>query len=562
MNWGLVGRPQAQVQLSEIMFDADGSDAHDEFVEIVNTSTLPVDLTGWQLSDGSGSDNLIAVDAETVLQPDQFGIILDGSYFENSDTYEEMIPAASLILTIDNAAFGSGGFSNSNPETISLINAAGEVVSQYTYSLGNESGFSDEKIDLSGPNSPDNWQDSRVKLGTPGGPNSVSPVQFDLSISPTNIKFFPETPRQGELITISATVKNSGLSAVQAFQIVFFEDFDGDSLAETGEELAPGIEFNENLAPGDSAEFNLDLRFDPGKHLIMVNILFGRDENFANNSAARQLLLAFPQRTLVINEIMYSPLSEQPEWIELLNLSSYDIDLRMWSISDADSTRKAGINEPRILSPGEYFVLAEDSAFVNMFNPPPGSFAVLKDFPPLNNDFDRVVLYDLTGLGIDHVDYRSDWGGATGVSLEKINPDLTSNDSSNWSSSVAFEGGTPGRENSIFARILPADATLSVTPNPFSPDGDGRDDFTLISYDLPTATAVINVKIYDLHGRLIRFLANNQAAGSRNSIVWNGHDDDGQVARMGIYVVFLQALNAQSGILKTTRQTVVLAGEL
>ena len=44
---------QAQVVLSEIMFDALGSDTHDEFVEIINLSeSVSIDLSGWQISDG------------------------------------------------------------------------------------------------------------------------------------------------------------------------------------------------------------------------------------------------------------------------------------------------------------------------------------------------------------------------------------------------------------------------------------------------------------------------------------------------------------------------------
>lgn len=163
---------------------------------------------------------------------------------------------------------------------------------------------------------------------------------------------------------------------------------------------------------------------------------------------------------------------------------------------------------------------------------------------------------------MDRVDYRSSWGGGNGIALEKINPHFASNDSLNWSSSVVLEGGTPGKRNSIFAESLPPETTLQIAPNPFSPDEDGRDDFAIISYQLPLNTAVVNLKIYDLRGRLIRFLANNQPSGSQSSMVWNGRDDNGQRARMGIYIVFLQALNAQSGQLKTEKETVVLAEKL
>jgi hypothetical protein len=265
---------------------------------------------------------------------------------------------------------------------------------------------------------------------------------------------------------------------------------------------------------------------------------------------------------VVINEIMYSPLSNQAEWVEIVNLSSETVNLQGWGLSDSDTASKSAIEDKPALPPNGYFVWAQNASLLDIFDLPNEFFAVLKNWPTLNNDFDSVVLYDLTGAPIDRVDYRQSWGGGSGISLEKINPHFASNDSLNWSSSVVVEGGTPGKRNSIFAESLPTETTLQIAPNPFSPDEDGRDDFAVINYALPLNTAVVNVKIYDLRGRLIRFLANNQPTGSQSNIVWDGRDDNGQKARLGIYIVFLQALNAQAGQLKAEKETVVLAGKL
>ncbi|MFQ5675803.1 MAG: hypothetical protein ACE5G1_07910, partial [bacterium] len=244
------------------------------------------------------------------------------------------------------------------------------------------------------------------------------------------------------------------------------------------------------------------------------------------------------------------------------SLSDVAIDLSQWAFSDSDTSRKSLFNANSLLPPHGFFVVSEDSSILARFNLPRQSFSILKSFPSLNNDFDSVVLYDLAGTVIDRVDYRSDWGGDLGVSLEKINPGLASSDKTNWSSSVAPAGGTPGETNSIFTQTLPSAADIKIEPNPFSPNNDGIDDFTIVRYELPLTTATINVKIFDLRGRLIRFLANNRAPGATGSIVWDGNDDYGQRARMGIYIVFLQAINAGAGVLKTEKKTVVLAGSL
>ncbi|TDI93507.1 MAG: hypothetical protein E2O77_02760 [Caldithrix sp.] len=555
---------QAQVVLSEIMFDALGSDTHDEFVEIINLSeSVSIDLSGWQISDGEGTDSIVEFNEGVIIQPGQFGLILDLSYFDNSDTYDALIPEESLVMTIDNTTFGNRGFSNSTAETVSLINSDGEIVSQYTYVLGNDQGFSDEKIDLEGLNSPDNWADTKSSFGTPGAPNSVSLLNFDLAVLPDDINFFPEPVQAGQTLIITSTVRNVGKNSVDQFKLIFFEDFNGNLLADSGEELAPAFEFSATLLPMDSTSFSLQSsNVSPGEHLIFAKIKFESDQDTTNNIASEQFFVGFPARTAVINEIMYSPLSNQPEWIEILNLSFWPINLSKWSVSDSDTGKRVKFGSHSNLAPNGFFVLAEDSSILDFFNPPFGSVSVSRKLPSFNNDFDSVVLYDPSDVIMDRVDYNKDWGGDSGISLEKINPVLASNDSTNWSSSVSIPGGTPGERNSIFTQTLPAEAGLSIAPNPFSPDNDGEKDFTIISYEVPITTASVNIKIYDLRGRLVRFLANNQASGSTNSIVWDGHDDTGRLSRIGIYVVFLQALNAEAGLLSTQKKTVVLAANL
>jgi hypothetical protein len=141
------------------------------------------------------------------------------------------------------------------------------------------------------------------------------------------------------------------------------------------------------------------------------------------------------------------------------------------------------------------------------------------------------VIVDPSGLVVDSVSYLPSWHNsnvtdATGRSLEKINPMLDPNVARNWSTCAQRIGGTPGKQNSIFTSTLPAQSKLTITPNPFSPDGDGREDFTLIQYEVPLTVSMMRVRIYDAVGRRIRTLVNNEASGSRGSIVWDGMDDD------------------------------------
>jgi len=122
------GTAAGDVVLSEVMCDPTGPESHDEYVEVVNTSDRErVDLTGWCVGDGDELDLLRDTGAGMVLDPGQRGLILDSSYFGQSATYDSMRTGA-LMLTIDDRAFGRGGWSNSSRESVILCDAQGVTV--------------------------------------------------------------------------------------------------------------------------------------------------------------------------------------------------------------------------------------------------------------------------------------------------------------------------------------------------------------------------------------------------------------------------------------------------
>ena len=219
--------------------------------------------------------------------------------------------------------------------------------------------------------------------------------------------------------------------------------------------------------------------------------------------------------------------------------------------------------------PQQYFVLIADSSALLNYS--------LRDFKNKNiigtsslglvNTGELILLKDVRGNIIDSVFYSGKWNNKNiastkNKSLERINPNLNGNDPLNWSTCVNSEGGTPGYQNSIFAENLNQSASISVNPNPFSPDNDGFEDFTVINYNLSQATAQVRIKIFDNKGRLVRTLLNNQASGSSGSVIFDGLGDDGKALRMGIYIIFLEALNDNSGVVETIKSTVVVARKL
>jgi len=555
----------ANVVLSEIMFDAAGNENYDEFVEVVNLGPWPVDMARWRLSDGIGIDTVVALDEGTLLQVGQFGIILDGGYLENSTYYDSLIPDEALKLTIDNATFGNSGLSNSTAETVSLINPFGTVTSSYTYTLGNESGYSDEKIRLELGDDLSNWQNSIRWNGTPGAPNSVQPDSLDLAL--TVMEFDPSNPQANEQVMLNVKAQNIGIQSVSLVVVYFGIDENHDLI------LDPAERFGE-ITLGTLESLDTTWMAYPMPDLLprLYSVMAWadiQDDNMDNNRIIRQLGVGSQAGSVVINEIFFKPLTGQGEWVELFNPGDGPVNIGGWRFSDshgiADTSLHLVLPETSLwIDPMGFAALAHDSSVLN-FDPPAGTpvFVGGSHFPTLNNTGDSLVLYDLALNPIDSVCYQDDWSSAgNGVSLERVSPSHASNDPLNWADCVDPRHGTPGSENSVVFQPSAGEEILSCQPNPFSPDSDGHNDVLFIHFRIPVPTARANVKIFDVRGRLVRWLWNSQTIGSSGEVIWDGAHGNGVKATIGMYIVYFEALNAVSGVIKSAKRTVVLAGKL
>jgi len=97
-----------------------------------------------------------------------------------------------------------------------------------------------------------------------------------------------------------------------------------------------------------------------------------------------------------------------------------------------------------------------------------------------------------------------------------------------------------------------------VTPNPFTPNGDTRNDVALVSYDVLRVVepVPVEISISDLSGRRVRTWTRSQKVGSYSQ-PWNGRDDNDNVVPPGIYLVRLTA-NTDGGDIVATRTVSVV----
>ena len=82
-------------------------------------------------------------------------------------------------------------------------------------------------------------------------------------------------------------------------------------------------------------------------------------------------------------------------------------------------------------------------------------------------------------------------------------------------------------------------------PNPFNP-------LTTVRYDLPE-DGLVNVTIYDVMGRPVKYLVNSQQNAGYKSIQWNSTNDAGQPVSAGLYMYTIQA-----GEFRQTKKMVLL----
>ena len=79
--------------------------------------------------------------------------------------------------------------------------------------------------------------------------------------------------------------------------------------------------------------------------------------------------------------------------------------------------------------------------------------------------------------------------------------------------------------------------TLTVAPNPFSPNDDDRFDVVRIQYDLAHISVLrpVAIRIFDLNGRPVRAMEMEQKSGT-HAVEWDGVDDDGDLVPPGLYL--------------------------
>ena len=314
-----------------------------------------------------------------------------------------------------------------------------------------------------------------------------------------------------------------------------------------------------NLKRDDS--FQVQLSFDSVLYPLNYNFLnkidfsieFDSLETTAYRKRTVNINLPKPFKGLLINEILFDVYTGCGEFLEIVNITTKDIDISRWKL--LNSSGKVLIfpdKDPLKIKAGGYFAVAWDSTFFNCFEEKKGDskIVLVESSFVLRNSGDNIILYDPLGVVQDSVNFTPQWhkGKMTSFkqrSLEKMVESRISNDSLNWFTCVDKRGATPGELNSV---SIQKDESIwaEIIPNPFVP-GKISNSLCKISYRLPFVQARISVRIFSLDGILVYELENNTISASSGFIEWDGKILSGSQIEPGGYILVIEAIDIQTG---------------
>lgn len=534
--------------ISEIMADPTPSNGlpEAEYFELYNNGNRALELSGCALNDK-------VFENPFVLLPSEYVICIDDEVAIDFLVY----PRKYIIEDLGGTYLTNGG------RELVLTNVSGDELDRVDYELSwyqdadqEEGGYSLERINLMEPcRGADNWSGSEADLG--GTPNAQNSIWSD---APDNIP-----PEPLKVYVRSETV----------IEVVFSETLDPLSIPGCLVNISPNIEVLEKTFQAEAP----NAVFITLAEAIAVGTVYelAIDEVFdcSGNQmeAAFGLAFGFPEMgepgDVLINEVLFNPATGGVDYVEVYNASPKIIGLKGWALQNQDLTTREITEDPDILLPGDYVLFTSDAQSTYRDFPLGHleNFLEMESLPSFNNSDGSVLIVDSNEVLIDRFDYSEDYHlellqSFKGVSLERVNFSMETNNPNNWTSAAESVGfGTPGYQNSQYRPQGSTGATIALDNKLFSPDNDGFQDLLLINYSLDTPGFLANVVIYDSRGRQIKELTNNLVLGAEGTITWDGVADNGSKARIGPHIVYVD-LFTTDGRTEKFKLPCIVAGKL
>ncbi len=239
---------------------------------------------------------------------------------------------------------------------------------------------------------------------------------------------------------------------------------------------------------------------------------------------------------IVVNEIMYNPLVNEPEWIELKLNKFYEENFVYHVLIGNDSIL---IN----VTDKEFLIITAskaDSIWLSTHYDLHNN-SLFYGFINLSNSGEVIIIKDGYNQIIEAFTYNPNWSKIKGTSIERISSLSSANNDLNWSQSLTNH--TIGSENSVYYEQQTSEQRFSIIPKIFSPY---RNESSSISCYFPGSSIDLKIKIFNLKGQLIKELSNPSYVDGHYICTWDGKDDLNHNMIPGIYPVYIEARD-QSG---------------
>ena len=527
-----------------------------EYIEIYNTSEKILDVSGLvfttRKTDGTlNTGNKIPL--KTLMLPHAYLALCEDA--DSVRNYHKC-PAESNILTTS--------WTTLNNESASIVltsSAKDTIYDELTYNVKwhnswvtDPKGISLERTKAEFPTqNPSSWHSSvAVTHGTPGFKNSE---YIDR-----------EAPILNSFAVVLPNKLNLGFSEAMNFSNATFGVTNGIG-SPSSQEIA---------ADKKSIILSFNTEFERGKlyNLEIVKLTDLAGNYLTDSIKTFGIFESIGQSDLAINEVMFENPDSSAEYIEIYNRSDKLLNISglVFTTRKTDGTLNTGNTIPKNtqLLPKSYIAMTSDAEKVRKYHKcPPESNIINTEWSTLNNESATIVLCNATKDTVyDELTYNTKWHhvlvkNAKGIALERINPDLPTQELTSWHSAASESNyGTPGYKNSqyreITTRVKP-EKFAWAEPEAFSPDNDGVDDVCFIHYKTELNGYVANVIILNAVGVKVRQLASNVLLATEGIITWDGKTDNGKNANVGVYVLYFEMFNTQTGARKQQKLPIVVS---
>jgi hypothetical protein len=527
-SWAETG----DIIISEIMSDPlpQVSLPGKEYIEILNRTDYLINLKDWSLS----SEGQYSLFPTAIINPSGILIVCsiqDTAIFKK---YGGVVGIKQFPSLTD-----GGRILCISDSTDTFIHGVEYSQEWFRDDLKSQGGWSLEMIDTGFPfYSQGNWRasDSR-KGGTPGIINSVSESNPDNSFSGI-INVFPEDSLKIHIILseplpgFQEYVKSIRISQCEIVNMYPMDPLFREFM------IRPADPLKRNIL------YTLDITtpiFDfAGNQMQKCDFKFGLAETAEPGD-------------ILFNEILFNPWPGDPDYLELYNSSEKIIDvsrLQIVYVNDDTGEKSESVpvsDEEKCLLPGEYYAITTDINRLSerYFSADPVFIFQTASLPSIPDDKGHLILYNRELDIIDELYYKEEMHFALlsdneGVSLEKTDPGLRSEEAGNWHSATESSGwGTPGAPNSVLVEMPETTDKVLLSSSKISPDSDGYEDFLIIKFNLTGNSNIVTLTVFDEAGNYVRKLASNLYTGRGTSISWDGTADDGSLVRRGIYIILI-----------------------